>query len=74
MRRFDCKDKKILYELDANSRQSIQSIGRKVNLHKNVVLHRIRKLEESGIINNYFTIIDSSKLGYRSYHKSFCKV
>ena len=67
MRRLDCKDKKILYELDANSRQSIQSIGRKVNLHKNVVLHRIRKLEESGIINNYFTIIDSSKLGYRSY-------
>ncbi|RLF59317.1 MAG: hypothetical protein DRN27_03045, partial [Thermoplasmata archaeon] len=31
------------------------------------VLHRIRKLEESGIINNYFTVIDSSKLGYRSY-------
>lgn len=67
MRKIDCKDKKILYELDNNSRQSIQSIGRKVNLHKNVVLHRIKKLEETGIISNYFTLIDTSKLGYRSY-------
>ena len=67
MRKIDWKDKKILYELDNNSRQSIQSIGRKVNLHKNVVLHRIKKLEKSGIITNYFTMIDTSKLGYRSY-------
>ena len=67
MRKIDRNDRKILYELDKNSRQSIQSIGRKVNLHKNVVLHRIKKLEESGIINNYFTMIDTSKLGYRSY-------
>jgi DNA-binding Lrp family transcriptional regulator len=65
--KIDGKYKNILYELDTNSRQSIQSIGRKVGLHKNVVLHRIKKLEEKGIIDNYFTVIDSSKLGYRSY-------
>lgn len=67
MMKIDGKDKNILYELDINSRQSLQSIGRKVGLHKNVVLHRIRRLEEKGIIKNYFTVIDPSKLGYRSY-------
>jgi len=64
---FDIKYRKILYELDSDSRQSIQTIGRKVRLHKNVVLHRIRNLENQGIIKNYFTVIDSSKLGYNSY-------
>jgi Lrp/AsnC family transcriptional regulator, leucine-responsive regulatory protein len=67
MIKIDSNDKKILHELDTNSRQSIQSIGRKVGLHKNVVLHRIKRLEEQNIIKNYFTVIDSSKLGYRSY-------
>ena len=32
------KDRKILYELDINSRQSFSSIGKKVGLHKNNVI------------------------------------
>jgi len=64
MKNIDFKDKKILYELDTNSRQSIPQISKKVNLHKNAVRYRIKRLEELGIIINYYTTIDSHKLGY----------
>ena len=37
---IDIKDRKILYELDKNSRQSITQIGNKVGLSKQVVLYR----------------------------------
>ena len=64
MTKIDVKDEKILYELDSNSRQSIPQISKKVNLHKNAVRYRIKRLEELGIIINYYTTIDSQKLGY----------
>jgi DNA-binding Lrp family transcriptional regulator len=62
--KIDIKDRKILYELDINSRQSIPQISKKVDLHKNSVHYRIKRLEKHGIINNYYTVIDSHKLGY----------
>jgi Lrp/AsnC family transcriptional regulator for asnA, asnC and gidA len=61
------KDRKILYELDYDSRQSLSKIGKKVGLHKNVVLYRIKRLENLGIIGFYYTVIDSFKLGYNSF-------
>ena len=35
---IDKKDRKILYQLDLDSRQTVTQIGRKVNLKKDVVL------------------------------------
>jgi DNA-binding Lrp family transcriptional regulator len=67
MEKVDLKDKKILYELDYDSRQSLSKIGKKVGLHKNVVLYRIKRLEKLGIISFYYTVIDSFKLGYNSF-------
>ncbi len=64
MIKIDIKDRKIMYQLDLNSRQSLKSIGKKVGLPKNVVLYRINKLEKQGIIKNYYTIIDVHRLGY----------
>jgi Lrp/AsnC family transcriptional regulator, leucine-responsive regulatory protein len=61
---MDKKDRMILYELDANSRQSYSQIGKKVGLKKDVVGYRIKKLEDEGIIQNYYTVIDSYRLGY----------
>jgi DNA-binding Lrp family transcriptional regulator len=66
MKKIDLKDRKILYELDKNSRQSLSQIGKKVGLPKNVVAYRLKKLEEKKIINCYYTVIDSFKLGYLS--------
>jgi len=64
MEKLDLKDRKILYELDIDSRQSFRAIGRKVGLHKDVVAYRVKKLQEKGIIKNFFTEINEYKLGY----------
>lgn len=66
MMELDVKDRRILYELDYNSRQSNIKIGKKVGLHKNVVNYRIKRMEKQGIITNYYTVIDTFKLGYNS--------
>jgi Lrp/AsnC family transcriptional regulator for asnA, asnC and gidA len=64
LEKLDLKDRKILYQLDINSRQSFSKIGKKVGLHKDVVAYRVNRLEENGIIKNYYTVIDTSPLGY----------
>ena len=64
MEKFDLKDRKILYELDYNSRQSFRSIGRKVGLSKDSVTSRVKKLQEIGIIKEFVTEFDYLKLGY----------
>ncbi len=67
---IDVKDKKILYELDIDARQSFSQIGKKVGLPKTVVAYRVHKLQETGFIKNFHATIDSTKLGYiwlRSY-------
>jgi len=61
---LDIKDRKILYELDLNARQSLTQIGKKVGLKKDVVSYRINKLQEEGIIKNFWTAINTFKLGY----------
>ena len=67
MIKIDLKDRKILYELDINSRQSLSQIGKKVGLPKNVVAYRINKLKQNGIIKNFYTIVDAYKLGYIAF-------
>jgi DNA-binding Lrp family transcriptional regulator len=67
MYRIDIKDRKILYELDYDSRQSFSQIGKKVGLHKNVVSYRVKRLMEKNIIRYFYTVIDSFKLGYSSF-------
>lgn len=64
---LDLLDKKILYELDRNSRQSASEISNKVRAHRNVVNFRINKLIERGIIKEFVTIISPSALGLTPY-------
>lgn len=67
MTKLDLKDKKILYELDKNARQSNSEIAKKVRLNKNTVSYKINRLEKEGVIINYYTVIDNAKLGYFSF-------
>ena len=67
MKKIDLKDRRILYELDINSRQSFRSIGRKVGLSKDIVALRVKKLKETGIIKNFFTEINTFSLGYNVF-------
>ena len=64
MFKIDLKDRKILYQLDLDCRQSNTQIGKKVGLKKDVVSYRIKKLQDEGIIRNYYTEINTFKLGY----------
>ncbi len=64
---IDLKDKKILYELDINSRQSFGGLGKKVGLSKNAVISRINQLKKEGIIKNFHAWVDISKLGYMQF-------
>ncbi len=61
---LDVKDKKILYQLDLDSRQSTNQIGRKVGLSRSTVNYRISRFKENGIIRNYYTLIDPICLGF----------
>jgi DNA-binding Lrp family transcriptional regulator len=61
---IDVKDRKILYQLDLNSRQSLNAIGSSVRLSKSLVQYRIDRLVKTGIIKNFYTSIDFYKLGY----------
>ena len=52
---LDLKDKKILVELELNSRRSNNQIAKKVNLSKEVVKYRIDRLLEKGVILRFKT-------------------
>ena len=71
MVKLDVKDRKIIYQLDKDARQSLTQIGKKVTLPKNVVQYRIKRLEENGLIQRYFTVIDTFRLGYISFRIYF---
>lgn len=65
--RLDLKDRKILYQLDRNARQSASEIGKKVGLSKQVVLYRINQLVNTGVIKQLYAVYDTSKLGFTTY-------
>jgi len=65
--KLDLKDRKILYELDLNARQTDSEIGKKIGLKREVVNYRINRLINHRIIKNFITILNDSALGYRTY-------
>ncbi len=64
---LDLKDQKILFELDKNSRSSYSALAKKVGLSKEVVFHRVNKLERKNYILRYQAVISTFRLGYQSY-------
>ena len=67
MYKIDLKDRKILCQLDLNCRKSNTYIGKKVGLKKDVVAYRIKRMQDEGIINNFWTAINTFKLGYQVF-------
>lgn len=65
--KINLKDRRILYELDRNCRQSNAQIAKKVGLSKQVVNYRINKLQEEGIIQKHITLLNVLKLGFLPY-------
>lgn len=71
--KLDLKDRRILYELDVDSRQANSEIARKVGLSKQVVGLRIKKLVEEKMVSFFYSVIDISKLGF-TVHKNFLRL
>ena len=68
---LDVKDRKILYQLDLDSRQSFRSLGKKVGLSKDVVTGRVKKLQENGVIKGFPALVDYSQFGFNLYRFYF---
>ena len=60
---MDSLDRSILKCLAENSRQSATEISQTVHLSVAAVIERIRKMERSGIIQQYTVITDQHKIG-----------
>lgn len=61
---IDDIDKKIVKILQQDGRTSNAEVARQVGLAASAVLERIRKLEESGVIEGYFASIDPKEVGF----------
>ncbi len=72
MKNIDLYDKKILYELDINSRATLTELSSRIKLPKETIKYRIRRLSKNHIIKDFFTLVNASKLGYL-YYKVFIK-
>jgi Lrp/AsnC family transcriptional regulator, regulator for asnA, asnC and gidA len=72
MLNLDLLDKKILYELDLNARQSASSIAKKLKIAKETVNFRIKRLINNNIIKGFYAIIDTSLIN-RFFFKIFIK-
>ncbi len=59
---LDAKDLAILRLLQANARISVKEIAESVQLSTTPVHERIKRLESSGVIKQYATLIDGSKI------------
>lgn len=60
---MDSIDIKILQCLKENSRMSASVIGSRVSMSVSAVIERIKKLETSGIIDQYTIVLDPKQIG-----------
>jgi Lrp/AsnC family transcriptional regulator, leucine-responsive regulatory protein len=60
---LDQKDLEILKLLQQNARMTIKEIAEGVHLSTTPVHERIKRMEESGVIRQYVTLLDASKVG-----------
>lgn len=63
--KIDAVNWKILECLQENARQTNTEIGRKVGISSPAVSERIRKMEDVGIIENYYAKISYSETGHQ---------
>ena len=60
---LDLLDRKILVELDKDSRQPITILSKKLHKARNVIEYRMKKLQDEGRIKNFVTLLDAGKFG-----------
>ena len=67
MEKINLKDRKILFELDKNSRISLGELSKKIGLKKETTFHRLNKLIEKKVILQFHTISSLYRFGQKAY-------
>lgn len=68
MEKIDKKDKKLIYELRRNCRQTYSQLAKSVGISKQMVQYRINRLVQLGVlIRERILVIDAGRLGYYNY-------
>ncbi len=62
MEKLDQTDKKILSSLIENSKMMSKELSRKLRIHPNTLLQRVKKMEQSGVIKKYQAVVDFPKV------------
>ncbi len=71
--RVDTLDRKLLYELDSDSRQSLSQLARVLREGRDRVSYRVERLVREGVIRQFTVVINPYRLGYTLY-KTYLKV
>ena len=61
---LDAKDRLLLQHLQANARMTNTELARLVDLSPPGLQRRLRRLEESGVIEQYVTLLDREAVGF----------
>ncbi|GEP92033.1 Lrp/AsnC family transcriptional regulator, leucine-responsive regulatory protein [Chitinophaga terrae (ex Kim and Jung 2007)] len=63
METFDLTDMKILRALQDDARLNTKEIAHKIGLSVTPTYERLKKIERSGVIRQYVTLLDAEKIG-----------
>jgi Lrp/AsnC family leucine-responsive transcriptional regulator len=63
MQALDKQDRQILRSLQADGRATYDQIGEAVSLSPSAVLRRVKRLEDSGVIDRYVALIKPAAVG-----------
>ncbi len=72
MIKLDVLDRKLLFELDLNSRATYKELASKLHVAQETIRFRVNRLQEQGYIKNFITTMNTSYLN-RYYYKLFYK-
>ena len=61
---LDKVDTAVLSALQADGRQSVAELARRITMSHSATAERIRRLEESGVISGYGAQVDPERLGF----------
>ena len=64
---LDKKDRDILYLLDLNGRLTYSQLAKRAAMSKQAAKYRVERLEKEGFIKGYYTMIDTSRLGFITF-------
>jgi Lrp/AsnC family transcriptional regulator, leucine-responsive regulatory protein len=67
MSNLDKADRRIMFELDKNARARYSVLARQLKMPQETVRYRVQRLVEAGVIQKFFTVVDSAKLGFAFY-------